>query len=91
MWVNNLNPVLIDLGPVEIRYYGLVYFFGALFAYWWLNKASKRGEINLTEKDNSDLVLWLLIGVILGARIFTIVFYDLDYYISQPSCRLFAG
>ena len=90
MWINNLNPILFRLGPLQIRYYGLVYFLCALFAYWWLNRASKKGEIKLTDNEISDLVLWLLMGVIIGARIFAIVFYDLNFYLSQPWWKLFA-
>ncbi|MBI4153182.1 prolipoprotein diacylglyceryl transferase, partial [Candidatus Woesearchaeota archaeon] len=81
MWVNNIDPVLIDLGPVEIRYYGLVYVFGALLAYWMLERARKNGKLILSEKDTSDLLLWLVLGVVLGSRLFYVLFYNPTYYV----------
>ncbi len=84
MWVNNINPTILDLGPVEIRWYGLVYVFGALLVYWMLEYARKKGTLELSQKEVSDFVVWLLVGVLIGSRLFLILFYDLSYYLSQP-------
>jgi phosphatidylglycerol:prolipoprotein diacylglycerol transferase len=90
MWVHNLDPVLVDLGPVEIRYYGLAYLLGALLSFWMLEKARKVGRLPLSEKDTSDLVLWLVLGVVLGSRLFYVLFYNFDYYFSPNWWKVIA-
>ena len=90
MWVNNLDPVLIDVGPLEIRYYGLVYVLGALFAYWMLERARKNGRFDLNEKDISDLVLWLGLGVLIGSRLFYVIFYNPSYYFGMNFWKIIA-
>ena len=51
MWVNTLNPVIFNLGPLAVRWYGLAYLFGALLAYWTLLHAQKSGKIRLTKTE----------------------------------------
>ena len=55
MWINNLNPALLQLGPLEIRWYGLVYVLGFFLSAYWLKYLVKKGKINLTEEDIWDL------------------------------------
>ncbi|MEK6901712.1 MAG: prolipoprotein diacylglyceryl transferase, partial [Nanoarchaeota archaeon] len=83
MWINNLNPTLLDLGPVEIRWYGLVYLLGFALSIWWLKRAQKQGMIHLSTDDLWDLALYLLIGVLVGSRVFEL-FWEPQYYLSNP-------
>ncbi|MBT3866262.1 prolipoprotein diacylglyceryl transferase [Candidatus Woesearchaeota archaeon] len=84
MYIHNLNPVFLSIGPLEIRYYGLVYFFGFLAA-WMYFKKSNLGK-NLFKKDEhtDDFLLYTLISSIVSARIFYIIFYNLNSYITNP-------
>lgn len=86
MFINNLDPVFLRLGPLEIRYYGLAYVLGFLLAYifirWWAGKGSVK---NFRPEQAEDYLLYILIGAILGARIFYILFYNLSYYLSNPA------
>ncbi len=83
MWINNLNPVLLHLGPVQIRWYGLVYVAGFFFAIWWLHHLSKRGGIQLTSDDIWDMMFYLMLGVLIGSRLFE-VFWEPTYYLTNP-------
>ena len=83
MWIYNLNPTIVDFGPLEIRWYGLVYVFGFLISVYWLHVQSKKGRISLTSNDIWDLVFYLMLGVLIGARLFEI-FWEPKYYLSQP-------
>ena len=83
MWIHNLNPILLHLGPLEIRWYGLVYALGFLAAGLWLAYADKKGIIELGKDKNWDLVMYVVIGGILGARLFEI-FWEPSYYLSNP-------
>lgn len=88
MWIHNLNPTLLDLGPLEIRWYGLVYVFGFLLGWWWLWKAQKQGKIGLNKDEVWDLLFYLMLGVIIGSRLF-MVFWNPGIYLLQPWNLLF--
>ena len=64
MFINNINPVLLSLGPFEIRYYGLVYALGFLVGYLTLKYFVKKGKLKLTEEQVDTYVIWFIIGSI---------------------------
>src|SRR3989344_394208 len=83
MWIHNLNPILLDLGPVEIRWYGLIYVAGFFFSIWWLPSLSKQGRIQLNSDDIWDMAFYFMLGVLIGSRLFE-VFWEPMYYLSNP-------
>ncbi len=83
MWVHSLDPVLFQLGPLEIRWYGLVYVLGFFLAAWWLRNAARRGLISISQEQVWDLLLYLMVGVLLGARLF-MVFWNPEIYLLKP-------
>src|SRR3989338_8842294 len=83
MWINNLNPTLVDFGPLEIRWYGLVYVFGFFLSVWWLHHLSKQGKLSLSKNDIWDFVFYLMLGVIIGSRVF-MIFLNPDVYLRHP-------
>ncbi|HCL55744.1 MAG TPA: prolipoprotein diacylglyceryl transferase [Spirochaetia bacterium] len=88
--INNIDPVLFSFGPLAIRYYGLIYMSGFIIAYFFLKYYGiTRGHVkNLTKKDLDDFIFYNVIGVVVGARLFEILFYDPGYYFSHPSKML---
>lgn len=84
MFIHNLNPILFQLGPLQIRYYGLFFVIGFIIAYYMISYLAKKREINLTKEDVSDLLLYLIIGVIVGARILHVL-YEYEFYLNNPS------
>ena len=84
MFVNNLSPVLAKLGPLEIRYYGLMYVLGFLFIYLMLRYLSREKRLELSKDEITDLMSYLIIGVIVFARLFYVLFYNFSYYLSEP-------
>ena len=84
MFIHNIDPVLLRLGPFEIRYYGLFYLLGFVMAYFILNHLAKKRELNLDKDDVADYLLYVIIGTVLGARVFYIIFYNLPFYLSNP-------
>ncbi|MBU0470132.1 MAG: prolipoprotein diacylglyceryl transferase [Nanoarchaeota archaeon] len=83
MWIHNLNPTLLSLGPLEIRWYGLVYVLGFFFAIYWLRHLSKKGRLSLNKEEVWDLGFYLMLGVIIGSRLFEI-FWEPQHYLSNP-------
>ena len=89
MFTYNLDPVLFSLGPFEIRYYGLVYAFAFIAAYFILRRYSKAKKLNLTYDEIDTLLIYLILGVIIGSRLFEIIFWQPGYYFSDPIKMLY--
>ena len=70
------NPVALQLGPLAIRWYGLAYLAGFLVAGALLDRMVKHQFLPLTAAAVSDLIGWLVLGVLLGGRLGYAVFYD---------------
>ena len=83
MWIHNLNPTLLSIGPVEIRWYGLVYVFGALFSLWWLLRLQKQGLLALSEEEVWDFIFYCLLGILVGARLFMLI-WEPSTYLTNP-------
>ena len=84
MFFQNINPVLLQLGPLQIRYYGLLYALGFVIAYFLIYYLAKRKALPITQDDVADLILYLLVGVVAGSRIIYVIFYNFLYYIKNP-------
>jgi len=82
---HTLNPVILDLGPVEIRWYGVMWALAFLFVYWYVRKAARQGMIKLRDDDVDLLMVWLVVGVIIGARLFEVLVWEPAYYFANPS------
>jgi phosphatidylglycerol:prolipoprotein diacylglycerol transferase len=77
-----MNPVLIQIGPFEIRYYGLMYILAIITSIAILRKEVIRKDISLTKDDIYNLVLFTVFGGIIAARIYYVIF-NWDYYSSN--------
>ena len=87
MIVHNLDPVLIDLGFLQIRWYSLSYIFGILIGWWYGKIVLKKQLVENIEKIYSskydDLITYIIIGVIIGGRLGYILFYNLNFYLDN--------
>ncbi|MGH6671694.1 MAG: prolipoprotein diacylglyceryl transferase [Xanthobacteraceae bacterium] len=84
-----INPVLVHLGPLAIRWYALAYIVGILAGWIYARRiiASERlwgGPAPLTAIDFDDFVIWITLGIILGGRIGYILFYNLPLFAAHP-------
>ena len=84
MFFQNINPVLLQLGPLEVRYYGLFYALGFVITYFLVYHLAKRKALNITKDDAADFILYLLVGIVSGARVVYVLFYNLPFYIKNP-------
>ncbi|MEK6935124.1 MAG: prolipoprotein diacylglyceryl transferase [Nanoarchaeota archaeon] len=78
-----IDPVLFSIGSLEIRYYGLVYVLGFLLILYALNKARKKGVLEIKEGKEYDLVFYLMLGTILGSRLFHVI-GNFSFYLNNP-------
>ncbi len=79
-----IDPNLIEIGPLVIRWYSLAYIFGLILGWRMMRRLSRRVEKFVTLDDTDDFLLWATFGVILGGRLGYVLFYRLDYYLSDP-------
>ena len=89
MFTHNLDPILLDLGFISIRWYSLSYIFGIFFG-WWYGRLIIQKRINtaiarkLELKEFDDLITYIIISLIVGGRLGYVIFYNLSYYILNP-------
>ena len=80
----SIDPVFLNLGPVQLRWYGLMYMISFIAGYFLLKRLSKAKKMQLTTDDLYDLLFFLILGVMVGGRIGYVLFYDLGSYIQRP-------
>ena len=80
----NIDPVAISLGPIKVHWYGLTYLFGFVAAWWLFNRHTRRLNANWSKDDIADLVFFAAIGVILGGRLGSILFYNTEAFLADP-------
>lgn len=88
-WWNHLplhiDPVFFQIGGIQIRYYGLMYFFSFLVVYLLLLYRVKKDKVAYPKEMVEDYVTWAVIGILLGSRLGYVLFYNLEYFLAHPS------
>ena len=83
----DIDPVAFSIGPLDIRWYALSYITGFILGYiyciWLLKKICSHAN-KITADHLDALLLWLIIGVILGGRSGYVLFYNAPYFLSHP-------
>lgn len=79
------NPVALSLGPISIHWYGLMYLVAfVLFVMLGRLHARRRPELGWDAGKIDDLLLYGMLGVVIGGRLGEVVFFQLPYYLSNP-------
>ena len=81
-FVWNIDPVFLSIGPLTIHWYGVLFasaIFAGLYYMKWLFAQESKNQETL-----DSLLLWVVAGIIIGARLGHCLFYDPDYYLSNP-------
>ena len=60
-----IDPVLVSIGPIPIRWYSLAYIAGLVLGYLWVRSSLPRTQ-TITAKAVDDLFLWIIVGVVAG-------------------------
>ncbi len=88
-WQNiysNFEPVAFNLGPVSVHWYGIMYALALISAIFVAKWFIKHDKLNISNELFDSYIWWAEIGVILGARLGYIIFYDTNamYYLTKP-------
>ena len=79
----NINPVAIDLGIFQIRWYAISYIAGILFSWGLILNIIKFKNLKVDNKVISELISNSMIGIIIGGRLGYVIFYNPDYYLNN--------
>jgi phosphatidylglycerol:prolipoprotein diacylglycerol transferase len=80
----HIDPVLIHIGPLAIRWYGLMYLFGFLAAYGLIRVLARQRELALDGDGAADLLFYGAVGVVAGGRLGYVLFYNPGWYLAHP-------
>lgn len=79
-----IDPVIFSIGPLAVRWYGLMYLLGFVGGYFIMNHVSRLRGYPITKEQISDLLFFGVIGVVAGGRVGYTLFYNAGYYLSHP-------
>lgn len=85
-----IDPVLLQIGPIAIRWYALSYIFGILIGWWYARRLVSNdslwgpGGSVITKRHLADFVVWVTIGIVAGGRLGYVILYDLPSFFDRP-------
>ena len=82
MFINNFDPVALEIFSLDVKWYSLAYIFGIIFG-WILAKKLFIQNIEIRNKFD-DYLTYLIIGIIVGGRLGYILIYNLSFYVNNP-------
>ena len=80
-----IDPVFFRLGPLQFRWYGLMYLLGLAAAYFLIKSRATAKNITLSRDQLYDLIVYGALGVFLGGRLGYTLFYNFSYYAQHPA------
>jgi phosphatidylglycerol:prolipoprotein diacylglycerol transferase len=80
----NIDPVFLRIGPVQLRWYGLMYMLSFIIGFFVLRRLARYRKLRMSTDDLYDLLFYLILGVMVGGRLGYVLFYDLGSYIRDP-------
>ena len=88
MYIHNLNPIIFDFGILSLRWYSLAYILGIVFGWWYGKKIiffiNNRNKKNYNLDLFDDYITYIIISVIIGGRLGYVLFYNIEYFFSNP-------
>ncbi|MFH1053959.1 MAG: prolipoprotein diacylglyceryl transferase [Candidatus Woesearchaeota archaeon] len=84
MFVHNLNPIFLEIFGFQIRYYGLFYVISFIFTVVFLRWLIKKAKYDMNDEELLILSTFGYVGLLIGARLFYAVVYNINYYVSNP-------
>lgn len=80
----DIDPVIFKIGPLSMRWYGLMYVFGFVSSYLLVLYQLKKKAFTFDRTVIDDLFFYLILGLIVGARLGYVIFYNLAFYLQNP-------
>ncbi|MBD3361367.1 prolipoprotein diacylglyceryl transferase [Candidatus Woesearchaeota archaeon] len=84
VFYHNLDPVLLQLGPIKIYWYGLMYVISFIVVYLYVRSAVRHKKLRISLADLDNLMILLTLALLIGARLFEVFLYNPAYYLANP-------
>ncbi len=81
----NISPIFFELGPLQFRWYGLMYLLGLTAAYFLITRRVDRNGLAISRDQIYDMIVWAALGIFIGGRLGYTLFYNFSYYIQHPA------
>ncbi len=81
----NFDPVLLQLGPLKVHWYGLAYAAGIILGWKYALYLAKKYVPAVLPNHLDTFVTWAVVSIVIGGRLGHVVFYDLGHYINHPA------
>ena len=79
-----IDPIIFSIGFIKIRWYGLMYVIGFVFAWWFARRRCLRADSPVNPSQVDDLIFYAMLGVIIGGRVGYCIVYGWDELTSDP-------
>ena len=87
-YILDIDPIAFSVGPINVYWYGLAYVAGMVLGLFYALKIvdAKKENCNLiiTKKNIDEIFIWIVFGIIFGARFGYVIFYNFDFYLNNP-------
>ena len=80
----SINPIIVSLGYVDVRWYSLAYIIAFIFGSILIKKLNKKSYNFLSDKQIDNFFIWAVLGVIIGGRVGYVCFYQTKLLFSDP-------
>jgi phosphatidylglycerol:prolipoprotein diacylglycerol transferase len=87
LWQNlpsNISPNIFEIGSFQVRYYSLMYIVAFALTYLLVTYRLRSEKFPYTKETIQDLMVWGILGLILGGRLGYVLFYNFKYYVIHP-------
>lgn len=80
----DFDPIALSLGPLTVRWYGILYVLGILLAWKMAHRLIRQEPLGLTPTLLGDFILWAVVGIVLGGRLGFVLFYSPLHFLHHP-------
>ena len=80
----DIDPIAFQVGPLAVRWYGLMYLFGFVGGFFVARWLARRRGLKISNEQLTELISYVAVGVVLGGRLGYVIFYNLPYYLAYP-------
>jgi len=84
MMFPHIDPVIFSIGPLAVRWYGMMYLLGFVGGFFMMCHVAKLRAMPINKDTISDLLFYAVLGVVIGGRLGYTLFYNAKYYLSHP-------
>jgi len=80
----HIDPEMFRIGPFAVRWYGMMYVFGFASSYFLVLYQLRKKAIGITRAQIDDIYFYLVLGLLVGARLGYVLFYNFSFYLDHP-------